>query len=135
AGGEEIELRLCSHAFRHDLEAETPREGDDGFGDGSVPRVGLEIGNERDVNLQRVDREVLQVRQRRVAGAEIVDGDGKALVAQRVQRFPDRIEVVQQARLRHLELDPRRLATGGADDVRDPLRDIVAIELATGQVD
>ena len=55
---------------------------------------------------ERVDREVLQVRQRRVAGAEVVDGHGEAFVAQLVQHLADRVEVVQQARLGDLELDP-----------------------------
>ena len=81
------------------------------------PRVGLEVGDERDVDLERVDREVLQVRERRVAGAEVVDRDREAFVAQLVQHLADRVEVVQQARLGHLELDPRRLAAGAAHDV------------------
>ena len=87
---------------------EAAREADDRLGDGRVLRVGLEVGDERDVDLQRVDREMLQVRQRRVAGAEVVDRDREALVAQLVEHLANRVEVVQQARLGDFELDPRR---------------------------
>ena len=117
------------------LQAETAREADDRLGDGGVLRIGLEVGDERDVDLQRVDREMLQVGQRRVAGAEIVDRDGEALVAQLMQHLADRVEVVQEARLRDLELDPRRVALLALDDVRDALREILAIELPRRQVD
>ena len=108
---EEVELRARAHAFGDDLEPEAARKADDRLGDRRVARIGLEVGDERDVDLQRVDREMLQVRQRRIAGAEVVDRDGEAFVAQLVQHLADRVEVVQQARLGDLELDPRRLAT------------------------
>ena len=118
-----------------DFEPEPAREADDRLGDRGVLRVRLEIGDEGNVDLERVDREVLQVRQRRIAGAEVVDGDGETLVAELVQHLADRVEVVQQAGLGHLELDPRRIAADVAHDLGDPLREVLAVELARRKID
>src|SRR6185437_14711207 len=59
---EEVELRASADTFCDDLQTEATREADDRLGDRRVALVGLEVGDERDVDLQRVDREVLQVR-------------------------------------------------------------------------
>src|SRR5512140_1282965 len=60
---EEVELRARADTFGDDLEAEAAREADDRLGDRRVAGIGFEVGDERDVDLQRVDREMLQVRQ------------------------------------------------------------------------
>ena len=131
---EKVELRLGADAFGDDAQPQAARQRDDRLGDRGVAGIGLEVGDERDVDLERVDREVLQVRQARVAGAEIVDRHRKALLAQLLQHLADGVEIVQQARLGDLELDPRRLAARVAHDLGDALRQIVAIELPSGQV-
>ena len=129
---EELELLARAPALGDDLEPQAPRQPDDRLGDRRVARVGLEIGDERDVDLQRVDREVLEVRQRRVPGPEVVDRDPEALVAQLVEHAADRVEVVQQRGLGHLELEPRRLAARVADDRRDTMGEVLAVELPRG---
>ena len=57
-----------------------------------------DVADERLVDLQRADRKLLQRRQRRVAGAEIVDGEIQAhriqLVQQPMVRFGSVIKVV-----------------------------------------
>ena len=60
---EEFQLFAAAHAFGDDLQSEAAGKADDRLGDGGVLRIRLEVGDERDVDLQRVDREVLQVRQ------------------------------------------------------------------------
>src|SRR4051794_34547937 len=60
---EELELLARADAFRDHLQAEAACEADDGLGDGGIARVGLQVRDERDVDLQRVDREMLQVRE------------------------------------------------------------------------
>ena len=77
---------------------------------------------------------MLQVRQRRVTGAEIVDRHREAFRAELVQHLADRVEVVQQAGFRDLELQPRRLAAG-AHDPEDAVREVLAVELPRRQVD
>ena len=119
--------------FGDHLEVETARKSDDRLGDCRVARVGFQVGDEGDVDLQRVDRKVLQVRQRRVTGAEIVDRHREAF-AELVQHLADRVEVVQQAGFRDLELQPRRLA-GAPHDPEDAVREVLAVELPRRQVD
>ena len=59
--------------------------GDDRGGDGRVVRVDGDLPNEGPVDLQRVQREVLQVAERRVAGAEVVHREVEPHGAKRVQ--------------------------------------------------
>jgi hypothetical protein len=59
----------------------------------------------------------------------------KALVAQLVQHLADRVEVVHEARLGDLELDPRRIALLRLHDVRNALRQVLAVELPRREID
>ena len=134
ARAEKFELLARGHAFGNHAQSQPARQGDDRLRDRGVARVGFDVGDERNVDLERVDREVLQVRQARVPGAEIVDRHREAFLAQVLQHLLDRVEVVQQARLGDFELDPLGLAAGLAHDLRDALRQVLAIELAAGKV-
>jgi len=44
-------------------------------GDCLSPRIGLDVAHEGAIDLEHVDRKVLQIRERRVARAEIIDRD------------------------------------------------------------
>src|SRR5947209_18055441 len=59
--GEQLELLLRFHAFGHDLEFEAVREADDGERNHRVLRIARDVANEGMVDLERVDRETLQV--------------------------------------------------------------------------
>src|SRR3989475_4797180 len=67
--GEQLELLLCFHALGNDLELETVREADDRERDHRVFRVRGDVADEGVVDLERVDRETLQVREARIARA------------------------------------------------------------------
>ena len=62
---EEFELRLRFDPFGDHAQPQAAGKADDRLGDRRIAGVGREVGDERDVDLQRVDREVLQVRERR----------------------------------------------------------------------
>jgi hypothetical protein len=86
AGGEKRGLARVFYAFGHGAQPERPGHVEDGehqFVGFSVALV--HRGDERLVDFEDVDREVLQVGQRGVAGAEVVDGDTnpRALSARR----------------------------------------------------
>ena len=80
---------------------------DDGLDDGGVLRVDAEPADERSVDLDRLDREPLQVGQRRVPGAEVVDGEVQAEVAQLAQRDRGGLDIAHQRRLG--DLQPQRV--------------------------
>src|SRR4029450_7161039 len=82
------ELDLALDALGHDLQAQRAGDLHDGGGDrrvlvlrALVPRAAPR--DERAVDLDDVEREALEARQRRVAGAEVVDEDLHADLAQR----------------------------------------------------
>lgn len=80
-------LRGLDALARH-LQAERLREGDDRVHDGGVLGVVPEAVDERAIDLQAVDREVLDGAEAREACAEVVDGQAHAQVLERLQR-PD----------------------------------------------
>src|SRR4051794_11282994 len=73
---------LVFDALGGDHQAELVPEVDRGADDDLVLRVLTERGHESPVDLQLVHRKLLEVSERRVAGAEVVDGDLAAQAAQ-----------------------------------------------------
>ena len=65
--------------------------------------------------------QVLQVGERGVAGAEVVDRDAHAEAAQALHLDPDRGQVCEQHRLGELEAEPARLDAAGAERLGDVL--------------
>src|SRR6266851_3794732 len=76
--GEESELLFGLDALGDDLEAEAMRHRDDRVRDREAARIGRDLAHERDVDLEAVDGEALQVREVREAGAEVVDAERDA---------------------------------------------------------
>ena len=72
-------------------------DGDDGIDDPSEPVVGpSDRGDERLVDLHLVHRQVAEPGQRRVAGAEVVDGDLHAELVEARHHLDRFVEAVQQ---------------------------------------
>ena len=68
-----IQLLLTFDTFSHNLHSEIARERNDRLDDLKVLIGIINAGDERTIDLQRVDREPVQITQRRVSSAEIVD--------------------------------------------------------------
>ena len=73
ARAEEIQMPDGLDAFGDHVHAEVPAHLDDGPHDRRVALVLADVAHEGLVDLQRPDRELLQRRQRRIAGSEVVD--------------------------------------------------------------
>src|SRR5512134_3053182 len=89
---QEGELLGAFHALGHDLELQAVRHSDNGLGDGGVLGIARQVLDEGPVDFEGVQRETLQVGQRRVAGAEVVYREPYPHVlefVQRVQRCVD----------------------------------------------
>src|SRR5438552_4393497 len=132
--GEQLELLLRFHALGHDLEFEAVREADDRERDHRVLRVGGDVANEGVVDLERVDRETLQVREARIARAEIVHRDLHARVLQAAQRARGPLGIAHQQRLGELELHERRIDARLAQDMPHDGLEILLLELARREV-
>ena len=85
---EGIHLGNLFDAFRDHAQAERVRQIDDGFDDRLVRERPADAGDELPVDLHCSHRQLAKVRQRRVAGAEIVEGDLDAQFAQLLEQ-PD----------------------------------------------
>ena len=72
---QKIELLLGFDAFGHDPEMQATGHGDDGGDDGRVVLVYRDISHESLVDLDDVDGQALEIAQRGITGAEIIDGN------------------------------------------------------------
>ena len=78
----ESRLRLGFDALGNDLKAQALGKLDDGADDRLVTGVFADTGDETAVDLQLLDGKHLEVAERGIAGAEIVDGQLDAQIAQ-----------------------------------------------------
>src|SRR5204863_4823794 len=90
---------------------------------------------ERSVDLERVDRQLVQVTQRRVAGPEIVQVDFHAEVAKLAEQLRGRVRAVHQRGLRDFEAKVARLQSGVMNRLLDEREEILLRELPAGNVD
>ena len=96
---------LVSTPSRDGLQVQASGEADRRAHDRGVRVAGHQVGDERAVDFQRIELESLQVAERRVAGAEIVERDRHA---QRLELGKGRLavrEIVHQQRLGQFELE------------------------------
>ena len=68
-------MALGFDAFGHHLQLEVVREADDGQSDFSLVGIRRDIANESAIDLERIEREALQIGEARIAGPEIIDLD------------------------------------------------------------
>ncbi len=116
------------------LQVQRARHLDDGLHDGAVVGVGVDVAHEGLVDLERVQREALEVAQRRVAGAEVVQRQPHALRVQRVHHRDGGRRVGGDA-LGQLELEVLRRQAGVAQRARHDVGQADVAELHGRQVD
>ena len=98
------------------LDVEPAGEGDHAGNDVLLARAGGDAADEPTVDLQPVDVHVVQHRERRCPGAEVVDRDGHARVAERTDGVAASLGFEGDRSLGDLELE----ALGGQADVGQP---------------
>ena len=133
AEARQLQRRL--QALGDDGDAERVAEVDDGLDDRRVLGVEAEAGDEPTVDLDRLDREPLEVRERGVAGAEVVDREVQAQAAQVAQGDRRRLDVGEQCGLG--DLQPQRIGgdAGLAEHFADEARERRVDDLASADVD
>ena len=111
------------------------RQRDDGGDDGALLAVFRRLGDEGAVDLHLVDREALEVREARVAGAEVVDRDRDAELLQAPERAERDVGVLHGERLGDLELEQPRRQPGFLERLRHHLGELRIVELPRREVD
>ncbi len=94
-----------------------------------------ELGEKRRVDLQRVERELADRRERRVAGAEAVQGDAHADAAQVVELRHRDLALAGEHRLGDLEHEQVGIQAAAAQRARHRAREPGRGEVARGDVD
>ena len=124
------------HALGDDLAVEGPRQAEHAFEDGQVVGVVEHVAHEALVDLELVHGQALEVGQRGVAGAEVVQREGHAHVAAGHHDLGDAGQVAQSAGLQHLQLQVAVLHLGvGGQAGAQALHEIGLLQLARTQVD
>src|SRR4051812_6412485 len=116
--------------------AEAAAEAGDGIDDRRVGGIVLEPANEAAVDLYDVDRELLEMRERGEAGAEIVERDRDPLLVQHAQRALDIFgAAADEHALGHFELEAGRRNARLGEPLEQALGEVAAAELGGGGVD
>src|SRR4051812_36382447 len=82
---------------------------DDRTHDRRVVWISTNVGDERLVDLQRVDRKTLEIVERRVTRAEVVNRNADTHQLQLVQLLDRLLRILHDRALRQLELEPTRI--------------------------
>ena len=106
--GKEAALRFCLHAFCDDFETQAVCQGQGGEADGGIVLVGLNVLDERAIQLEGLDGQQLEVGQGGIAGTEIVNRQFHAHCAQGLQLCDGPLRVFHRHRLGHLQFELTR---------------------------
>ena len=79
---QKISLNLGLHALGDEIELESLAKSDERFGNGGIGLVSRDIHDERAIDLDHIDIEILHMAERGVSGTEIVKRDAHAQPAQ-----------------------------------------------------
>ena len=121
-------------ALRDDLEAEVVRQRHDRPHDRRVAAVGGHARDERAVDLERLRGHGLELPERRVADAEVVDRDPDAGRDDPLEAAPRPDAVAHEDVLGHLELERRRLDPVLGQDLEHLVGEARVGEVSLGDV-
>ncbi len=95
-----------------------------------------DMAHERSVDLDQINRECAQIVERRVAGAEVIDGQLAARLAQGIDPHPVLIAALHQQRFGNFDDDVGRIELKMVDNLEPLARfRIYGLELHGGAVD
>src|SRR5258705_1507096 len=103
-----VRLVFRIHALGHDLHAQRARERDDGRDERHRARLLQHADDEGAVDLERLHRELREIAERGIAGAEVVDGDAHAQLAQGSELLDVRRDFLHENAFGDLEVEPVR---------------------------
>ena len=119
---DEVELCAPLDALGHHLEVEAARHGEDRVHHRDVVRAVGDAGDEAAVDLQDIEAEALEVRERRVAGAEVIERQAHAHDAQARELLHHLDVVVEHHALRDLEFEHARRHVVFGEQLGEPRR-------------
>ncbi len=131
---EKQRLHLGLHALGYRRNAKIAGNVQDGLDDDAIILVGLQVVDERAIDLERVDRQALQMRQRGIARAKIIESDLDAECFQRGERHVDFGDIVEHDVFGKLDREAAGVGAGRAHGIGDKLDQFIS-ELLPASVD
>ena len=110
-------------------------QGDDGNDHLCLRLVAGDVTNEGLIDLEPVDGKQFHVAEGRVTGAEVVDGEGDPHLAQLVQCLDGAFRIAHDDAFGQFQLQARWGHAGFVENVGYPLRQVLGVELARGEID
>ena len=132
---QKIQLFAGLDPFGDNDQPHAVRHGDDSLRNRRIARIADDIAYKRLVHFHLIDRQLLQIRQRRVASAEIVNRNAYAERFQLMQDFPRPTSVMHDGALGDFERDAVRISAGGGECRAHVRHQIVLGQLARGDID
>ena len=126
---------LVFHTFGDDFQFQAMGHGDDSAGDGCVFGAFAQATNERLVDFHVIHGEAFQVTQRRIASAEVVDGQFHAQLMQLMERCDDVLHAVEQLTLSQFQLKVARCQAGFLKHLADQTDQLALTQLMDRKVD
>ncbi|MDP9397604.1 MAG: hypothetical protein M3P96_07150 [Actinomycetota bacterium] len=130
-----VDLRRALDSFGDGAQLQRGAELGDGLHERPVLGPPVQAGDEGTVDLQGVDGELLEIGQRRVAGAEVVEGELHAQLLDLAQPAQRRVGVVQEQGLGDLEDQYGWIETALGEGRGDVVGDLSRHDLPGGEVD
>src|SRR5947209_13784026 len=131
---QDAELLFVLDAFGDDVQAEIGAEVDQRGDDHAAVDAGLQLAHERAVDLDALDRQPLEVRERGVAGAEVVERDAGADLGQAVQDVQRLRAVGHHRALGDLELHVAGVGAVHAQQRGEAFRERAVRDVPRGEV-
>jgi hypothetical protein len=135
ARAQERALRLGFHPFGHGRQSQLVRQHHDRLHDRRTVRIGFHVLDESAVDFQRRQRQPLEVSQRRVAGAEIVEREFQPQRAQGAHALGGDRQVFGEHALGDLQLQARRIGAAVDQHRRHRFQEARVAQLLHADVD
>ena len=117
------------------MQPQTGAQRHHGAGDGGIVGIGQDVAHKALVDLELIQRQALEVGQRRVAGAKVVQRERDA-VALELEHLLNRVfHILQQQAFGQLQLQFARIGAGVGNGVQHALHKIALVELPGADVD
>ena len=131
---EEDCLRLVFDPFGNDVQPEALRQGDYRRGNCRIVGVAGDVAHERLVDLEGIDRKLLDIGEGGVPDAKIVDGYVDPQSAQATQRRDGVLDVLEHDSFGHFQFEPTGVKIRLGEDIFHHVRKPEYLELARGEI-
>src|SRR5438132_3339607 len=131
----EPELGIRLHTLGNDTQVQAPCHGHNGGDDSGVVLISCYIVDKGAIDFDGVDWKALQVTERRITGAEVVDTQTEAHLPKLGKRGNNRFHLPHYGALGKFEMEIRRRQTAFGESARNGGDQAGLLHLASGHVD